>query len=252
MSTENLPWPYPRLIAHRGAGHHAPENTLAALRVGAGHGFRMMEYDVKLSRDGVAILLHDDTLDRTSNAKGVAGEKTWQELSSIDFGSWHSRDFAGEPIPTLYSVAAYTLANDICSNIEIKPTKGTEAETGRQVALLARQLWAGASVAPLLSSFSEEALAAAAQAAPELPRALLFARELPDDWQLRATKLGCKGINLNTRYLTREVAQQVLDAGYALSVYTVNDPARARELLQWGCHGIFTDEVKTISPAYFS
>lgn len=252
MTTATSLWPYPQLIAHRGAGHHAPENTLAAIRVGAQHGFRMMEYDVKLSRDGVAVLLHDDTLERTSNAKGIAGEKTLQELSSIDFGAWHSRDYAGEPIATLYSVAAYTLANGIFSNIEIKPTKGLEAETGRQVALLASHLWAQSSLPPLLSSFSEEALAAAAQAAPQLPRALLIGRELPPDWKQRAERLGCKGMNLNTRYITREAADQVLNAGYTLAVYTVNDPARARELMNWGCHGIFTDEVKTISPAYFS
>lgn len=252
MTAAKRPWPYPSLIAHRGAGHHAPENTLAAIRVGAQHGFRMMEYDVKLSRDGVAVLLHDDTLERTSSGKGIAGDYTLQQLAAIDFGSWHSRDFAGEPIPTLYSVATYTLANGIASNIEIKPTKGAEAETGRQVALLAQQLWAHAELPPLLSSFSEEALEAAAQAAPSLPRALLIGRELPPDWQARAERLGCTGMNLNTRYLTRDAARQVLDAGYTLAVYTVNDPARARELLDWGCHGIFTDEVKTISPAYFS
>jgi glycerophosphoryl diester phosphodiesterase len=252
MTAASSRWPYPSLIAHRGAGHYAPENTLAAMRVGAQHGFRMMEYDVKLTRDGVAVLLHDDTVDRTSNSTGTAGQKTFQELACIDFGAWHSRDYAGEPMATLHSVAAFTLANDIASNIEIKPTTGQESDTGREVAQLAQTLWVNATLPPLLSSFSEQALAAAAQAAPNLPRALLFSRELPNDWQDRAQRLGCTGVNMNTRYLTETTARQVIDAGYTLAVYTVNDAARARELFGWGCNAVFTDEVKTLSPAHFS
>src|SRR5690606_408141 len=90
MSNTSPAWPYPKLIAHRGAGRLAPENTLAALRVGAGHGFRMMEYDVKLSRDGIPILVHDDTVDRCSSGKGAAADKTFAELGTLDFGAWHS------------------------------------------------------------------------------------------------------------------------------------------------------------------
>ena len=77
-------WPYPRLAAHRGAGKLAPENTLAALRLGHAHGYRMAEIDVKLSADGVAFLLHDDTLDRTSNGRGRADALTWRELAQLD------------------------------------------------------------------------------------------------------------------------------------------------------------------------
>src|SRR3546814_12614827 len=78
-------WPYPEFIAHRGAGRYAPENTLAAMRLGAQHGFRMMEYDVKLSRDGVPILMHDDTVQRTSGGVGNAADKPLAELAEIDF-----------------------------------------------------------------------------------------------------------------------------------------------------------------------
>src|SRR3546814_3373482 len=87
MTQDRPDWPYPALIAHRGAGRQAPENTLAAMRMGAAHGFMMMEYDVKLSRDGIALLLHDDTLDRTSNATGNAADKSWAELRSEEHTS---------------------------------------------------------------------------------------------------------------------------------------------------------------------
>ena len=154
-------WPYPRWIAHRGAGKLAPENTLAAFRVGAEHGYRMYECDAKLSADGVVFLLHDATLDRTTSGSGVAGEHDWATLSQLDAGGWHSHAFAGEALPTLAAVARHCQAHGHWLNIEIKPTPGTEAATGEAVARLAARLWAGAEVPPLLTSFKPEALAAA-------------------------------------------------------------------------------------------
>jgi glycerophosphoryl diester phosphodiesterase len=104
------PWPYPRWIAHRGAGKLAPENTLAAFRLGAQHGYRMFECDAKLSADGVPFLLHDATLDRTTTLHSVPGGLHGQPhrrrhlgrtLAQLDAGAWHSRAYAGEPLPTL-------------------------------------------------------------------------------------------------------------------------------------------------------
>lgn len=241
-------WPYPTLIAHRGAGRQAPENTLAAMRLGAAYNYKMMEYDVKLSKDGIPILLHDDDLLRTSNMTGCAGELNFVELAACDAGAWHSAAFAGEPIPTLHAIAAYTITNTLHSNIEIKPHTGTDAGTGRQVALLASQLWASASLPPLLSSFSEIALKAAMHAAPHLPRALLFEHTPPTDWLERVQRLSCVAVNLNNHYVTQALIQRILDAGLAVTVWTVNDPIRMRQLFDWGCHAIFTDEVQSISP----
>src|SRR5690606_14777189 len=97
-------WPYPRWIAHRGAGRLAPENTLSAFRLGAQHGFRMFECDAKLSADGVPFLLHDATLERTTNGAGSCGTQPWEKLARLDAGSWHSRAYAGEPLITLESL----------------------------------------------------------------------------------------------------------------------------------------------------
>ncbi|MDQ6881605.1 MAG: glycerophosphodiester phosphodiesterase, partial [Pseudomonadota bacterium] len=88
-------WPYPNWTAHRGAGKLAPENTLAAFRLGASHGFRMFECDAKLSADGVVFLMHDATLERTTNGSSVAGDRPWSELAQLDAGGWHSRQYAG-------------------------------------------------------------------------------------------------------------------------------------------------------------
>src|SRR5262245_53987731 len=129
------PWPYPRLAAHRGAGKLAPENTLAAFRLGYSHGYRMAEFDVKLSADGIAFLLHDATLDRTTDQRGRADALTWRELSLLDAGSWHSPAYAGEPLPSLETIARWSCAHGVAVNIEIKPTRGRERETGAAVAL---------------------------------------------------------------------------------------------------------------------
>lgn len=250
MSQTMTPWPYPTLIAHRGAGKHAPENTLAAIRLGAEHGFSMMEYDVKLSQDGAPILLHDDTIDRTSNASGLASSYTLAELLQFDFGAWLKAEYVAEPIATLDSIAAFTIARNIHSNIEIKPETGFEAETGAKIARLAQQLWKKAALPPLLSSFSEVALAAAKLSAPDLPRALLIEGEVPVDVFTRLEKLDCVALNLDDRHTTHALVTEANAKGYAVCVWTVNDAARARELINWGCKGIFTDAIDTIAPRY--
>ena len=94
-------WPYPHIVAHRGGGKLAPENTLAAIDTGARYGHTMIEFDAKLSKDGQIFLLHDDNLERTSNGWGVAGELAWNDLLKVDAGSWYSGEFKGEPLPEL-------------------------------------------------------------------------------------------------------------------------------------------------------
>lgn len=238
-------WPYPRLIAHRGAGKLAPENTLTAMRVGHAHGYRMVEFDVKLSADGVSFLLHDATLDRTTSARGRADRLPWRELSRLDAGAWHSAQYAGEPVPTLAGIARWSRAHGAACNIEIKPTPGRERETGAAVALDAWALWREMEVVPLLSSFSEEALIAAREVAPDLPRALLL-DDLPIDWGDRLARLECIALDTNHTALNADLVCAVRAAGYRVLCYTVNDPERVQELGAWGVDGVITDAVDRI------
>ena len=240
-------WPYPLWVAHRGAGKLAPENTLAAFRVGAGHGYRAFECDVKLSADGVPFLLHDDTLQRTTPAQGAAGELTWAELSRLDAGGWHSRVFAGEPLPSLDAIARYCLRNGFALNIEIKPTPGLEAETGQEVAREAERLWAGQAVPPLLSSFRPDALQGARASAPNLPRALLL-DSLWTGWFEMAQSLGCVAVVTNHALMDAGLIEHLHGAGLRALVYTVNEPADARRLLALGIDGMITDAVDRFSP----
>jgi glycerophosphoryl diester phosphodiesterase len=240
-------WSYPRFAAHRGAGRLAPENTLAAMRVGYAHGYRMVEFDVKLSADGVPFLLHDDTLDRTTDGSGRADALTWAELAKLDAGGWHSAAYAGEPLPTLRAVARWAIANGVACNIEIKPIPGRERDTGAAVALDARALWRDAAIPPLLSSFSEEALATARAAAPELERALLVER-VPADWNERLTRLGCVALDVDYRELDAGMIATVLSSGYQVLTYTANDPSAVAELEAWGVDAIITDAIDVIKP----
>jgi glycerophosphoryl diester phosphodiesterase len=241
------PWPYPRLCAHRGAGKLAPENTLAAFRVGASHGYRAFECDVKLSADGVPFLLHDATLQRTTSGHGRAADLSWSELSRLDAGAWHSRAFAGEPPASLEGVAAFCLKNGHALNIEIKPTPGSEAETGRVVAEQATRLWRGAALPPFFSSFQPAALAAAKAAAPALPRALLL-DSLRAGWLDEANALGCVAVVTAYSLMDAGVRAQLHGAGMRAVVYTVNDPAEAQRLAAIGIDAIITDAVDRFSP----
>ncbi|HAY0034815.1 TPA: glycerophosphoryl diester phosphodiesterase [Escherichia coli] len=214
-------WPYPRIVAHRGGGKLAPENTLAAIDVGAKYGHKMIEFDAKLSKDGEIFLLHDDNLERTSNGWGVAGELNWQDLLRVDAGSWYSKAFKGEPLPLLSQVAERCREHGMMANIEIKPTTGTGPLTGKMVAL----------------------------AAPELPRGLLL-DEWRDDWRELTARLGCVSIHLNHKLLDKVRVMQLKDAGLRILVYTVNKPQRAAELLRWGVDCICTDAIDVIGPNF--
>ena len=272
MSTPpKLPvWPYPRWVAHRGAGKLAPENTLAAFRLGAQYDYRMFECDVKLSADGVPFLMHDATLSRTTNASKllvapvgstqhashfiakneslVGGDYPWAQLTQLDAGSWHSRSYAGEPLPTLANVAAFCIANGYMLNIEIKPTPGTERHTGEVVAQHAARLWADQAIMPLLTSFQTEALQGAQTAKPELPRGLLLDR-LRKDWIETALALGCQAIVCDHALWDHRTVAQAKNAGFRTLSYTVNDEWAAQRLIDLGTDGIITDRVDLFSPA---
>jgi glycerophosphoryl diester phosphodiesterase len=241
-------WPYPRWIAHRGAGKLAPENTLAAFRLGAAHGYRMFECDVKLSADGVPFLMHDATLERTTSGHGTGGDHSWRELSQLDAGRWHSRAYAGEPLPSFENIARYCLANGHFLNIEIKPTPGAEAATGEAVARHAARLWAGQAVPPLLTSFRPEALAAAQASRPELPRGLLL-DTLWNGWWETAQSLGCVAVVCNHALWDAATVGQVQGAGLRCLSYTVNDEWAAQRLIALGTDGIITDRVDLFAPS---
>jgi len=242
-------WPYPRLIAHRGGGSLAPENTLAAVKLGQSLGYRAHEFDVKLTKDNVAVLLHDATLERTTTGKGRAADFTWKELAGLDAGAWHSPAFKGERLATFEAVARQLIANGDMANVEIKPTPGTGRETGLAVAREAARLWAGAKAPPLLSSFDFETLMAAKEAAPDLPRGWLVDQFTEAEWP-RLEELQAVSIHTNHKKIDLENVARLHERGYRVMLYTVNDVAAAERFLEAGVDGLFTDNLKVFAERF--
>lgn len=230
-------WPFPRIVAHRGAGKLAPENTLAAMRCGKEHGFQAVEFDVMLSADQEPVLMHDEEFGRTIAGEGKVALCSAANLLQMDAGAWFSSEFQGEKVPHLQQVLEYCLQNAIWMNIEIKPAQGHARRTGEVVAetVLAAAQWNCMPRAswPLFSSFSFEALQAAQKAAPEIARGMLF-EQIPANWREMLQELQATALHVNHQNLTAELASQIKQAGYGLFCYTVNDLARARELFEWG------------------
>lgn len=219
---------YPRIIAHRGGGALAAENTLAGIDAAAALGCRGVEFDVRLSADGVPVLMHDATVERTTGGRGVVSALTIAELHALDAG--------GEPVPRLDEALERCHRLGLWTNIELKADAGREAETGHIVARLLAARWDGHGV---VSSFAGEALAACRREAAALPLALLCVRP-PADWRERADALGAVGLHCAARHAAAATLAAIAAAGLAAACYTVNSRRTGDALLGCGA-AIFTD-----------
>jgi len=233
---------YPsRVIGHRGACALAPENTLASFRRAAADGAVMVETDVMLTADDRPVLFHDDRLERTTDGLGAVAAMPLAGLGALDAGAWFSPDFAGETVPTLEEGLEVMIDLGLGLNLELKPSRGRDADTARVALAVARDQWPGDRPPPLVSSFSREALAVARDVAPDWPRALL-ADTVPGDWAEAALILDVKALHLADAGAHAAAVRKVLAGGHAVAVFTVNDPGRARVLWDWGVAAVFADD----------
>ena len=242
-------WPYPRIVAHRGGGTLAPENTLGAIRLGAQMGFRGVEFDVMLAGDGTPVLMHDQSLRRTTGIQGDVARIPYADMAQLDAGRWHGARWRGERVPTFEDAGRLARQLGLWVNVEIKPAHGHERRTGEAVARLAAELWRGAELPPVLSSFSPAALVAARQAVPRLPRGLLVGR-LPPHWPELLADLECAALHGNFRTLKARVIEQAHARGCAVLAWTVNDRRAAKRLLALGVDCLVTDRLDRIAPDF--
>jgi glycerophosphoryl diester phosphodiesterase len=223
----------PRLIAHRCGGARAPENTLAGLRVAAACGFAAVEFDVMLSGDGTPVLIHDETLERTTNGRGRVADTADAALFALDAGG-------GERIPRLDEAEAMCRELGLLANVEIKPATGHEARTGEVVGRFLAEHWCG--LPPLVSSFSCEALAAARRVAPQLNYGLLF-DTVPADWRESMARFSAVTLHCAAASVTDAVFAEAAAARVPVLCYTVNDAAVAEHLFARGAASVFTDQL---------
>lgn len=216
----------PKVIGHRGAMAYAPENTLASFREARRRGATWVEIDVKLTADGVPIVMHDNSLERTTGVDRLVAETPRAELP--------------KDVPTFEEAIVCFQELGLGCNVEIKPCEGREAETARATVATLRRCWPSTLPPPLLSSFKPDSLTAARDAAPEFARAILL-RELYDDWRVRTDAVGAVGVNTDGKKLTPGRAREVKQAGFALSAYTINDATQARALVAMDVDCIITD-----------
>ena len=234
----------PPIIGHRGSADLAPENTLAGLRRAHLEGASFVEFDVKLTADGVPILMHDDQVDRTTDGKGKVAEKTLDEIQALDAGAWFGADFKGERVPTLKAALLLCIELGLGVNVELKPCPGRDEETAEIALALLNDVWPDSQnlPPPLISSFDQPALAAAQRLAPDLARGCLLSR-IPWRWQATFDRYGCSTLNLSNRWVRQKHVEAATAIGAPVLVYTVNDQERAKTLWDMGVTSIFTDRV---------
>lgn len=231
----------PPVIAHRGASQQAPENTLIAFRKAKADGAHWIEFDVMLSADDEVVVIHDETLERTTNGKGNVCDMSLDKLQTLDAGSWFSAEFAGEKIPTLRAVIELIEEHRLLANVEIKAQPGAEERTVTKVLQVLREYWKSPLWLLLISSFSQPILEEVRKQAPDASLGFLM-HEWDADWQEKCDRLQCITVNVNCDILTIERVSAIKATERLLTAYTVNDPEIARELFSWGVDAIFSDD----------
>ena len=230
-------------IAHRGASGRFPENTLTAFAAAIEAGAQMCELDVQLTRDGAVVVMHDDTVDRTTDGHGAVRGMTLAELKRLDAGVRFGNEFKGERIPTLEEV--FALTRDRCGlNIEIKAANGKGKEAGIEAAvcdLVSKQIFAnGALETAMVSSFDWPALAIVRHLEPRTRIGLLASR-----WPARlvgaAFELRADTINPRSDMVTEDLCIAAHQRNLGVYAWTVDEPAEMRRLIACGVDGIMTN-----------
>jgi glycerophosphoryl diester phosphodiesterase len=235
------------VIGHRGASSAAPENTLASFRLAVQAGAQAIETDLQLSRDGRLLILHDDKLQRTTNARGPVAAKTLDELRCLDAGSWFPKrrlrkraaappPFAGERVPTLEEALDFGRDHNIRLYLEMKAPRGRGAEPAVAAAIAA----AGARSRVHVICFDLRVLARVREIDPSIPLGYLFSRPTPHAVD-RALRVGADTILPRANRVTARLIAQAARRDLKVVTWTVNSPRQMKQLISMGLDGIMTD-----------
>jgi len=230
----------PPVIGHRGACAYAPENTMSSFIKAAQLNVKWVEFDVMSSSDGVPIIFHDETLNRTTNGQGEVSHASYAYLQTLDAGKWFNYIFSDERIPTLMTVISFLQEAKIAANIEIKSTPEQEEKLIQRVMTEMKPYLAKANDQFLFSSFSITALHTLRKLSPDCHIGLLL-HEWHPDWKHICHSLNCVSVHVNEEIMTETMAHEMKAMNKKLLCYTVNDAKRAKELFAWGVDAVFSD-----------
>jgi len=232
---------FPKLIAHRGASTYAPENTLASLRKAAELGVSWVECDVALSACGQTVIMHDSSLNRTTNGKGEVAKTSYELISQLDAGGWFAPEFKDERVPTLDQWLSCTAALDLGLNLELKGIPSQADQLMEKVLASLKLHWSEDYANLCVSSFSLENLEAARRADAKLPLGLL-SKAWSEEYGELLDSLSCTSINLAHQSLDERVMRQIAAHNVAVLAYTVDDKKLAEHLFELGVCGVFTND----------
>ncbi|MCP5365168.1 MAG: glycerophosphodiester phosphodiesterase [Hyphomicrobiales bacterium] len=230
----------PRIIGHRGAGILAPENTLAAIAAAASMGLSWVEFDVRITKDGHCVLIHDETLDRTTNGQGAIADVSLEQLRGLDAGAWHSAEFSGEMIPTLEDAVESLSFYGMSANVEIKCHPDLARKTGVRVARQLDRIWPESLPLPVISCFEADALRGAREAAPQMERAWLV-KEIPPHWRDVLQDLGSNALHCAASLVSAQDVQDAVRSDVSLRAYVVDTVETTASLFALGVESVFSD-----------
>lgn len=246
MPCNNLLTFHPPILAHRGASFYAPENTLAAFRKAKKLGINWVELDVMLTADEEVVVIHDETVNRTTNGKGLVIGRSYDYIKSLDAGSWFDPIFSEERIPTLGEALQLFNELQLAVNVEIKAQRSHEELTVKKVLAAIQQQWQQEDSRLLISSFSVPILQYVRQYSANALLGLLMDKWLKD-WQQLADSLDCVAVNVNQKLLTTERVTSIKNSGRQVLAYTVDELSRARELFSLGVDAVFSNRLYTLA-----
>ena len=243
----------PNLIAaHRGSRSQKPENTLSALASSIGK-CDFIEIDIQLTKDLVPVIIHDDTLGRTSDVSKIGrfeDRRPWrvfdfteEELQGLDFGSWFDHKY--EPILTLEKALSFTKEKHLFLNVEIKDMSGTFADEMVVQIIIDMIKKTQTEHLVLLSSFYHHYLPMCKKRSSEIPTAALQMYKHPSKLIAYLHTLQVDAYNPENKITNQKTVASLREAGFYVNVFTVNDPIRQTELFNWGVNGVFTDFLET-------
>ncbi|QUM86752.1 MULTISPECIES: glycerophosphoryl diester phosphodiesterase [unclassified Moritella] len=229
------------ITGHRGAAALAPENTLASIQKAAESGIKWIEIDTQLSADNIPVIIHDQTVQRCTNGKGLVGELTLAELKGLDAGSWFASEFTGETIPTLKEALLVCQENDLNMNLEIKIYSEDEIKSLVERVVETVKVLNFPIDKLLFSSFSQTALKHCQALYPGVRRGFIT-KNKPSDMLVSIKPLALYSLHIDHRILNETLAESIKEAGLTLMIWTLNDPKQIDKYTAWGVDNIITDK----------